>query len=206
MEDTTATIPSVEGTTRKVCDPHRQEILRIIELFGIRWAHSWRIELGARTLDDLADCMLTEQVTFKSTALRPLTIIINTAVVNVFFQDGPVRKELYESFQVNRSNGIKTKRENRGIAETMRKGEFAFAAAKRGLLEKLKWGDPSKYDLSGLKSTYDMDPNDSEEWPGLKAEYHQKIFDCTIPQELYDRKGYVYTTGNWDIHCIWLPI
>jgi len=132
---------------------------------------------------------------------------IHVAVIIIQFQQTEKKLlELYEERQEEIKTGCILKRNNRGIGETVRNGEYAYYTAVRGLKEGLGFSDPKLLRLSStvLRSER-TDVIPSKKWPGLCASYYRRTFGCFIHPDIYRPEGYREIKNDVRIIFAWRP-
>ncbi len=180
---------------------HEHEISRLLESSNIPWTR-WKNE-GFRTLDDLLDLINNHQIELIIENKKLLLIKIHVAIVRVIFRTGSKVVELTEEKQVGTLNETTLYRNYEGIGETVRCGELADEAARRGLKEELNFSDPTKYKLAKFPQSEWTEPRESKKWPGITMTYYRRIFSCTIDEELYLPDGYIEERESSKIHFVW---
>jgi hypothetical protein len=166
----------------------------------------WRI-WGTRnfhSIDELMGYLATDRVLFKKNGNGlhlPVTLEVSVAVVLVGYED----LELYEDKKVRISNGEVLRRPDfNGVGETMRSWETTDQVpAERCLAEELDFCDPTFYSLSKMVESYELQPRQSEKWPGLMAVYRRHIYECRIAPQLFRDEGYVVPDEDWINYFRW---
>lgn len=184
----------------------RQDIVSMLDEHNVPWRESWGIP-PARTFEDFCRYHEKDRLYFRNgdcngngmchtngngNGLSAKFIFdLHAAVVIVTHRYRHKWLELYEDRQVF-PNGTILRRPNfDGIGETIRRLETIPGGARRCLKEELRFGDPSKYELSKCCHVEHRDPCPSEKWPGTWAAFHRHKFECVISRELFRTDGYV---------------